>query len=87
MRSPTERLMKRLEFALRRLGKERAAQEMSDFIKQHQKSVTTAFISKLKELPLVDGQPDFSKLGDPTEAAKRWALELNYRRGCYRAVT
>ena len=77
MRSPTERLMKRLEFALRRLGKERAAQEMSDFIKQHQKSVTTAFISKLKELPLVDGQPDFSKLGDPTEAAKRWALELN----------
>ena len=77
MRSSTERLMKRLEFVLRRLGKERAAEEMSNFIKQHQEGFMTAFISKLKELPLVDGQPDLSQLGDPTETAKRWALELN----------
>ncbi len=77
MRSSTERLMKRPEFVLRRLGKERAAEEMSNFIKQQQEGVMTAFISKLKEPPLVNGQPDFSKLGDPTETAKRWSLELN----------
>lgn len=75
--SRTEQLMKQLEFALRRLGKERAAVEMRNFVRQHHQGVMAAFISKLKGLPLANGQPDFSKLGNPTQTAKQRAMELN----------
>lgn len=32
-------------------------------------------MGKLKELPVVDGHPDLSQLGDPTEVAKHWVAE------------
>lgn len=32
-------------------------------------------LSKLKELPIVDGHPDLNQIGDPAETAKRWAAE------------
>ena len=64
-RSRRERLEKRLEFVLRRLGKERAAQETAKFIKSHQDSVSNGLIAKLKQLPVVGGKPDFTALSDP----------------------
>jgi hypothetical protein len=30
----------------------------------------------LAQLPLVNGKPDFSTLGDPVDVAKQWAAEI-----------
>jgi hypothetical protein len=33
-------------------------------------------LAKLEGLPVVDGRPDFSGIGDPAEVAKQWAAEM-----------
>jgi hypothetical protein len=37
---------------------------------------TQALLAKLKNMPQVEGQPDFSGIGDPKEVAKQWAAEV-----------
>jgi hypothetical protein len=64
---PTLRsLEKRLVSVLRSLGKERASQAIVSFISQNQDKVSRELLAKLQTLPQVDGQPDFSGIGDPT---------------------
>lgn len=71
-RSRREKLEKRLRAVFRKLGRERATQAFADL----NRARTSRFLlTKLKELPSVDGLPDFSKLGDLNEVAKRWAAE------------
>lgn len=38
--------------------------------------ISQAFLSKLKALSTVDGQPDFSEIGEPAPVAKQWAAEI-----------
>lgn len=76
VRSPLETMETRLGLVLRSMGKERAAQAVALFIKQTQESMSRELLAKLENLPRVDGQPDFSGIGDPVEAAKQWAAEM-----------
>jgi hypothetical protein len=76
VRSPHEKLEKRLFSVLRSLGKERASQAFASFISQDRERLSRALLAKLQTLPLVDGQPDFSGIGGPTAFAKQWEAEM-----------
>ena len=75
VRSPCEKLEKRLASFLRTLGKERVADGFAKFFSHDRERIAEALLAKLKNLPLVDGRPDFSEIGDPIEVAKQWAAE------------
>jgi hypothetical protein len=76
VRSPCEKLEKRLVSVLRSLGKERASKAIASFISEDRERISRALLAKLQSLPLVDGRPDFSAIGDPTALAKEWAVEM-----------
>jgi hypothetical protein len=80
VRSPSEKLEKRLVSILRSLGKDGAKQGIASFVKEDQERVSRELLEKLKNVPLVNGRPDFSGMGDPTEVAKRWAAEIKLSR-------
>jgi len=75
VRSPREALEKRLGAFLRKLDRERAAKKIAAVAKKTKERAANMLRAKLKELPVTNGRPDFSKLGDPAEVAKRWAVE------------
>ncbi len=74
-RSLLEKLEKRVASSLRRRGQPRAGQDMNAFARENQKRIAELLVKKLSELPHVNGQPDLTGLGDPSEVAKRWAAE------------
>ncbi len=76
VRSPREQLEKRVASVLRSRGRERANKEIASFISQDRERISREFFAKLASLPLVDGQPDVSAIGDPIELAKLWAAEM-----------
>lgn len=76
VRSLYEQLEKRVASVLRSRGRERANKEIGSFISQDQERISREFLAKLASLPLVDGQPDVSAIGDPTQLAKLWAAEM-----------
>jgi hypothetical protein len=69
-RSPRERLEKRVASVLRSRGRERANKEIASFISQDRERISREFLARLASLPLVDGQPDVSAIGDPIQVAK-----------------
>ena len=75
VRSPREKLEKRLFSVLRPLGKERVAQGLAAFINQDRERMPRGLLAKLQNLPVVGGQLDFSGIGDPAALAKQWAAE------------
>jgi hypothetical protein len=76
VRSAREQLEKRIGSILRSRGKERANRDIASFISQDQARISQELLAKLVGLPLVDGRPDMSAIGDPSELAKLWASEL-----------
>jgi hypothetical protein len=77
VRSPREKLQKRVGSILRTFGKERTAQELAKFARNNQERITQSFVAKLREIPVLgDGQPDFSGITDPMVIAKQWAAEM-----------
>ena len=44
-------------------------------MKKNQERLSEVFLAKLKNVPLVEGKPDFSGMGDPQEVAKQWVAE------------
>lgn len=77
MRTSRERLERRIGESLRKLGKERAAEGLSTFIRLHRDQAAKGLAEKLRSLPIIDGQPDIAALGDPALVAKQWAAELH----------
>jgi hypothetical protein len=75
-RSHLERLEKRADGMLRALGKKRAKREIAAYHAAERARAGQALLAKLQSLPLKDGKPDFSSIGDPTETAKQWAAEV-----------
>jgi hypothetical protein len=76
VRSPREILEKRVGLILRSLGKERAGKEIAAFNLAERERAGHGLLTKLQSLPLVDGKPDTSGIGDPAGTAKQWASEL-----------
>ena len=50
--------------------------ELAAFARRNMERMSKAFLAKLEQLPLVEGQPDFSGIVDPAEIAKQWAEEI-----------
>jgi hypothetical protein len=75
-RSRLEKLEKRADGMLRVLGKKRAKRKMAAYHATEQERAGQALLAKLQSLPLKDGKPDVSSIGDPAESAKRWAAEV-----------
>jgi hypothetical protein len=80
VRTPQERLERRIGEALRKLGKERANKALNSFVRVHRERAAKGVAEKLQSFPLVDGQPDVAALGDPTLVARQWAAELHLSR-------
>ncbi|WP_244626477.1 hypothetical protein [Bradyrhizobium ivorense] len=76
VRTPKERLERRIGEILRRLGKERGDEARESFARAIKDQAAKGLAEKLKSLPVIDGQPDIAALGDPTMVAKQWATEL-----------
>jgi hypothetical protein len=76
IRSKAEKQDKQLSATLQALGKERAQAALASFARQSEKELVQAFLSKLKQLPVIDGHPNFSALGDPDRIAEQWAAEF-----------
>jgi hypothetical protein len=76
VRSPRENLEWRLGSVFRALGREKVAEGIVSFITSDQERISQDFVARLRSLPLKDGRPDFSALGDPTTVAKTWASEM-----------
>ncbi|MCW5692308.1 MAG: hypothetical protein KIT48_08085 [Pseudolabrys sp.] len=75
-RSRIENLEKRANGMLRALGKKRAKKKMAAYHAAERERAGRALLAKLQSLPLKDGKPDVSSIGDPIETAKRWAAEV-----------
>jgi hypothetical protein len=79
-RSRTDDLEKRINVLIRlKLSKNAKAvqQSLADFHNADLQRVSARFIEKLRQsVPIVDGKPDFSSLGDPNEVTGKWAIEL-----------
>jgi hypothetical protein len=73
VRSSREKLEKRLASILRPLEKERSEKGLASFVRKNQERIAQAFLAKLENMPMVQGQPDFSEIGNPTAVAKQWA--------------
>jgi hypothetical protein len=76
VRTPREKLEKRLMAVARSLGKERFQQAVAAFMNQDRERMSRGFIAKLEALPRVHGQPDLSAIGNPSDLAKQWAAEM-----------
>jgi hypothetical protein len=76
IRPSHEGMEKRVMHAKRRLGKTRSDEILREFLAEDNQRMGAGFIARLQELPLLNGEPDFSAIGDPTETAKKWAEEL-----------
>ena len=76
-RSTRDKLEKRVFSLLRSLGKKCANEKIGSFKRKNQERISKAFVEKLRQLPLVNGQPDFSAIGDPKELGKKWAAALS----------
>jgi hypothetical protein len=76
VRSPKDKLMRRIGARLRSIGKQRAGEKMASFARANNELLSKAVIEKLEQLPKVDGKPDLSSIGDPSELGRLWATEL-----------
>ena len=76
MRSPRENLEWRLVSVFRSLGREAVRQGIVSFMGRDRERMAQGLLSKLQTLPLKDGRPDLSAIGDPAAVAKEWASEL-----------
>jgi hypothetical protein len=76
VRSTRDKLMKRTSSMLRSLGEARAKDKIASFKRRNADGLSKGLLEKLRQLPLVNGQPDFSAVGDPKELGKKWAAEL-----------
>lgn len=77
VRTRREMLEKRVGTLLRSFGKERAHEAIVAFAQANIHRAGQSLLAKLEALPLVNGKPDVSGIGDPAEVAKQWAAELN----------
>ncbi|WP_296617260.1 hypothetical protein [Sphingomonas sp.] len=71
-RSPNELLERRLAAVTRKLGK-KARDLTESFLREDRDRAVATLVTKLKGLPILDGQPDFSSLGEPEMVAQEWA--------------
>jgi len=69
-RSTRDKLEKRVFSLLRSLGKKCANEKIGSFKRKNQERISKAFVEKLRQLPLVNGQPDFSAIGDRRNSGK-----------------
>ena len=76
VRSCRDKLQKRVSMALRSLGKAKARAGLNSFARQNQERLAKGLLAKLSSLPTVNGQPDFSGVGDPLEIAEQWGAEM-----------
>jgi hypothetical protein len=76
VRSPKDKLSKRIGTHLRSIGRQRAGEKMASFARTNNELLSKAVLAKLEQLPKVDGKPDFSSIGDPSELGRIWASEL-----------
>jgi hypothetical protein len=76
VRTTRDKLEKRIFSLLRSLGKKHAGAKMASFKRKNDERASKALMEKLRQVPVVDGKPDFASLGDPNELGKKWAAEL-----------
>jgi hypothetical protein len=76
VRSSREMLDKRLFSVLRPLGKERVAEGLASFVKKDRKSLSRAFLAKLRNLALGNGQGELTAMVDSTAVARQWAADM-----------
>jgi hypothetical protein len=77
VRSSLEKTGKRLASVLRSLGKKRADEAIAAFIQEHQQEHQHRMIQALlARVPVIDGKPDFSRLGEPADVATQLAAEI-----------
>jgi len=74
VRSSREKTGKRLASVLRSLGKKRTDEAIAAFSQEHQHKMVQALLARV---PVIDGKPNFSRLGEPADAAKQLAAEIS----------
>ena len=74
VRSSLEKTGKRLASVLRSLGKKRADVAFAAFSQEHQHRMIQALLARV---PVIDGKPNFSRLGEPADVAKQLGAEIN----------
>ncbi|MFN4274906.1 MAG: hypothetical protein ACK4FJ_01295 [Ferrovibrio sp.] len=79
-RSETEKLEKKIGSISRVLGVSRSQEAMSSFFVADMVRRREIIQTKLKTLPMKNGKPDFSELGDPAVMANKWAEEIGESR-------
>ncbi|WP_333612703.1 hypothetical protein [Brevundimonas bullata] len=70
-RTPEEQVRSRLSMTLRRLGPEGAQKAQESFVQAMRKRWSNDLAEALRALPMVDGRPDFSAIGDPRAWTER----------------
>ena len=80
VRSDVEQLEKKIGALTRKMGVTRSQQAIASFLTSDRGRLEQAFKDKLKTLPLKDGVPDVSELGDrdPVTAIKQWSTEIGF---------
>ena len=73
-RPPNDLLERRLAAVTHKLGK-KARDLTESFFREDRDRAVATLVTKLKDLPILDGQPDFSRLDDLEEVAQQWASE------------
>lgn len=76
VRPRREAIEQQIMHAKRVLGKNRSDQILQSFLAQDNERMRSGFLAKLQALPLVDGKPDYSTIGDPAETAQQWTTDL-----------
>jgi hypothetical protein len=75
VRSEQERLEKRLANVGRAMTQSRFIELVNAFIRDDRERMMSSMVTRLEQLPKIDGKPDFSTLGNPAEAARLLAEE------------
>ena len=77
-RSPRERMESQIMHAKRVLGKAQSDEIYKSFFTDENERVRSAFLAKLRAIPLLGGKPDFSAIGDIEKTAKQWSDDLRH---------
>jgi hypothetical protein len=80
VRGEEERLEKKIGALTRKLGMARSKQAMASFLTADRERLEQTFMARLQSLPLKDGVPDFTVLGDPVRISQQWTTEMGMGR-------
>ena len=76
-RSTLEKLEKKTKSIFRGMDKDRRAEIMSAIAQKNQDELQKIFLGRLKAIPMANGKPDLSQLGELKEIAGQWVAEAN----------